>query len=129
MIAVSLLLCMLPACVRRTMTITTEPSQALVFINGEEAGRSPVQTDFLWYGDYEITIRKEGYQTLRTNWVVDAPWYQVVPLDFFFEVLWPRELHDERSASFALERQEAPNVEELAARAEALRGQTIPFKD
>ncbi len=123
------LLIIAPGCVRRTMTITTEPAQALVFVNGEEVGRSPVQTDFLWYGDYDITIRKEGYQTLRTHWQIDAPWYQVVPLDFFFEVLWPRELHDQRSASYTLERQAAPDVEELAARAEALRDQTIPFRD
>ena len=39
------------ACVRRTMIITTEPPQALVFLNDQEVGRSEVTTDFLWYGD------------------------------------------------------------------------------
>lgn len=120
--------CLTPsACVRRSMTITTEPAQALVFVNGEEVGRSELTTDFLWYGDYDITIRKEGYQTLQTNWRIKEPWYQVIPLDFFFEVLWPGRLHDGRSRHFVLEPQVAPDVEALAARAEELRSRTIPF--
>jgi len=75
------------SCVRRTITITTEPPNARVFLNDQEVGRSAVATDFLWYGDYGVTIRKEGYETLQTNWIVKPPWYQHFPLDSFTEVL------------------------------------------
>lgn len=114
-------------CVRRTMIITTDPPQALVFLNDQEVGRSEVTTDFLWYGDYGVTVRKEGYQTLETNWEVGAPWYQWVPLDFFFEVLWPGQMHDVRRAHFTLEERVDPQPEVLAERAIELRARALPF--
>jgi hypothetical protein len=104
-------------CVRRTITISTEPPQALVFLNDQEIGRSTVTTDFLWYGDYDVIIRKEGYETLKTHWNVNAPWYQVIPLDFFSEVLWPGRIHDRHSRHFVLKSAELPTQEELISRA------------
>lgn len=105
------------ACVRRTLTITTQPPQALVFLNDQEVGRSTVTTDFLWYGDYEVTIRKEGYDTLSTHWDIKPPWYQVLPFDFFAEVLWPAHLHVKHSRHFTLEPAEPPAQDELIGRA------------
>jgi hypothetical protein len=113
----------LPGCVRRTVTITTEPPNALVFLNDQEIGRSEVTTGFLWYGDYDVVIRKEGYQTLKTHWDIKAPWYQVIPFDFFADVLWPGDIHDARSHHFVLEEQELPTSEELIQRAEEMREQ------
>ncbi len=104
-------------CVRRTITISTEPPQALVFLNDQEIGRSTVTTDFLWYGDYDVIIRKEGYETLKTHWNVKAPWYQLIPLDFFSEVLWPGRIHDPHSRHFVLKSAELPTQEELISRA------------
>jgi hypothetical protein len=106
-----------PGCVRRTLTITTEPPAALVFLNQQEIGRSAVTVDFLWYGDYDVTIRQKGYRTLQTNWNIEAPWYQVMPLDFFAEVLWPGQIHDTHSRHFVLEPEEQPTTEELVERA------------
>ena len=108
-------------CVRRTLVITTEPPNAKVFLNDEEVGRSKVTTDFLWYGDYDVVIRKEGHKTLKTHWRVHAPWYQQVPFDFFAEVLWPGQLHDVHIRHFDLEPAETPTSEELIERAAALR--------
>jgi hypothetical protein len=123
----ALLLTTFTGCVRRTMTITTEPPQALVFLNDEEVGRSEVSTDFLWYGDYDVVIRMEGYKTLKTHWRIDAPWYQIIPFDFFAEVLWPGHIHDRHFAHFELEPQEYPTSEELAQRAEELRREVSPI--
>lgn len=109
-------------CVRRTMVITTEPPQALVFLNDQEVGRSEVSTDFLWYGDYDVIVRKEGYETLKTNWLVKAPWYQVPPIDFFAEILWPGRIHDVRQNHFVLTPRNLPSSEELLGRAEELEG-------
>ena len=117
----------LSGCVRRTLSITTEPPQAVVYLNDQEIGRSEVTTDFLWYGDYEVIIRKEGYETLKTNWDIKAPWYQVIPIDFFAEVLWPGWVHDEHARHFVLEKREDPSAEELIERANALRDEANDF--
>ncbi len=108
-------------CVRRTITITTEPPNALVFLNDQEIGRAEVTTDFLWYGDYDLILRREGYKTLKTNWEIKAPWYQVIPLDFFAEVLWPGHLLDAHHRHYVLEEQERPAPEELLDRANEAR--------
>ena len=113
------------ACVRRTISITTEPPNARVFLNDQEVGRSTVTTDFLWYGDYGVTIRKEGYETLQTNWTIQPPWYQHIPLDFFTEVLWPGHLHDTHSRHFVLEPAKVPTQEELLGRAAETRDRAL----
>lgn len=112
-------------CVRRTLTITTDPPQARVFLNDQEIGRSEVSTDFLWYGDYDVVIRKEGYQTLQTNWTVNPPWYQWIPFDFFAEVLWPGWIHDQHARHFVLEPTVPPTEAEVIERAEELRDQAL----
>ncbi|MCP4263659.1 MAG: PEGA domain-containing protein, partial [Planctomycetes bacterium] len=48
-LSVSLLL---SGCVERKLTINTEPQGALVILNDEEIGTSPVTVSFEWYGDY-----------------------------------------------------------------------------
>jgi len=53
----------LGGCVERRLTINTEPQGALVILNDEEIGESPVTVNFNWYGDYWVRIRKEGYET------------------------------------------------------------------
>jgi len=112
-------------CVRRTMTITTEPPHALVHLNNQEVGRGTVTTDFLWYGDYDVVIRHEGYQTLHTNWEIKPPWYQVMPFDFFAEVLWPGELHDQHSRQFVLKPEEPTDTKALVERADEARAMAL----
>lgn len=116
---------LVPGCVRRTMKITTEPPNALVYLNDQEVGRSEVSVDFLWYGDYDVVIRKEGYETLKTHWEVKAPWYQQIPFDFFAEVLWPGNIHDMHARHFVLEPQSLPTEEELMDRAAELRSEAL----
>ncbi len=113
-------------CVRRTLTIETAPSGALVYLNDEEVGRSPVSTDFLWYGDYDVVIRKQGHQTLITHAKIDAPWYQYPPIDFFAEVLYAGDIHDTRKLSYTLEPEQPPGRDELVQRAEELRQASLP---
>ncbi|MHC4235642.1 MAG: PEGA domain-containing protein [Planctomycetota bacterium] len=112
-------------CVRRTLTIQTEPVGALVLLNDEEIGRSPVTTDFTWYGDYDVIIRHEGYETLNTPMTVRRPWYQVPPIDFVAEILWPGHIVDARSYTFELTEAQPPDREELIDRAQALRERAL----
>ena len=112
-------------CVRRTLTIQTEPAGALIFLNDEEIGRSPVTTDFTWYGDYDVIIRQPGYQTLQTHVEVRRPWYQVMPIDFAAEVLWPRHIVDAHTFDFSLTPAEPTDRAILIERAQALRERTL----
>ncbi len=112
-------------CVRRTLTINTEPQGALIWLNDEEIGRSPVSKDFVWYGDYDVVARLDGYETLKTNHFVKAPWYQRAGIDFFSEILYPGKIHDQRTANFALEPAVIPDRSELLERATEFRERSL----
>lgn len=116
---------MVAGCVRRTIRITSEPSNARVFLNDFEIGRTPATSDFKWYGDYDIVLRKEGYETLTTNWKVKAPWYQWPPLDFIVEVLYPGNVHDLHERHYVLAPQELPSPEDVVNRAMETRERTL----
>ena len=88
-----------PGCVRRSLTVTSNPPGALVYLNGQEFGRTPVTRDFTWYGNYDVALRKDGYETLKTNGKVIAPWWQWVPIDLFAEML---PLRDRQALSYRL---------------------------
>lgn len=90
-------------CVERTVTINTEPAGATVILNDQEIGQSPVKVPFTWYGDYEIILRKPGYETVQTNRKIKAPWYQTPFIDVFAECLVPFTIYDERDlGTFAM---------------------------
>ena len=112
-------------CVRRTLTIETEPQGAMVYLNDEEVGPSPVSRDFTWYGDYGVIMRKAGFETLHTNVVVAAPWYQIPPLDFFADVLWPTTIHDVHHHSFTLEPRVEPEYDDVVSQALKLRDEAL----
>lgn len=125
-IVLMLLLCLAVAgCVRRTIRITTEPSNARVFLNDVEIGRTPTTTDFVWYGDYDIVVRKEGFETLTTNWKLEAPWYQWPPMDFMVEVFYPGTVHDFHERHYVLQPQVLPSPEDVVNRAMETRERTL----
>lgn len=108
-------------CVRRELTIESDPPGALVFLNDQEVGRTPVTRSFTFYGTYDVVLRLEGYETLRTQKLVLAPWWQWVPLDLFAELL---PLTDRQTARFVLKPEAPPGSESPQAmldRAEELR--------
>jgi hypothetical protein len=73
-------------CVRRTLTITSEPPGALCLVNGREIGRTPVTVDFLHYGEYDVQLTKDGYEPLLTSGKADAPWWDIIPMDLVAEI-------------------------------------------
>lgn len=109
-------------CVRRRLTIRSNPSGALVYVDKQEVGVTPVSTPFTYYGTREVEIFAEGFEPLRVKQPVPAPWYQIPPLDFFAENLWPGEIRDERQLQFELQPQQVHPPEKLMERAENLRG-------
>jgi hypothetical protein len=88
-------------CVERRMTITSDPPGALVYLNNEEVGRTPIERDFTWYGNYDVVVRKEGYETLKTSRQVSAPWWQWPPIDLLAEMM-PWHPTDRQSLQFSL---------------------------
>jgi hypothetical protein len=109
-------------CVQRTLTVKSNPPEALVYLNGMEVGRTPVTRDFTWYGWYDVELRKEGFETLKTKGNVIAPWWQWVPLDLFAEAL---PLRDKQWLSYTLRPTpvRAVDPEKLLDRGETMRGE------
>ena len=117
----ALVACMfLTGCVERKLTINTEPQGALVILNDEEVGTSPVTVSFNWYGDYNVEIRKAGFETLRTHRKLDGPWYDRFPFDFFAQVLYPKRIVDSYEWTFKLKEKQQIGREELIRKAEEL---------
>ena len=116
----------LVGCVERTMKIQTDPPGALVIVNDEEVGVSPVKFSFLWYGDYDIMLRKRGFETLKTHYRVHAPWFQIPPIDLLAETMIPGTLHDDHVLpTFTLQKAEMPTVSEVVDRAVELRDKAL----
>ena len=110
----------LTGCVERQLTINTEPQGALVFLNDEEIGESPVTVSFEWYGDYNVRISKEGFETLNTHQRLKAPLHDKFPFDLI-SLLSPKRTVDSYEWTFKLEEQKQISREELIRNAEELK--------
>ena len=114
-------LALLAGCVgvRRELTVESEPAGALVYLNGEEVGRTPLTYPFLYYGTMDVKLRKEGYETLEDRPRVWAPFWQIPPLDLITEAM---SLTDRHRLSYELTpRREDVEPEELVQRGMELR--------
>jgi hypothetical protein len=142
LIALALLTALQAGCVRRRMTIRSNPPGAKVYVDDVEIGATPVSANFTYYASRKITLIKDGYRTETTYHRVLPPWYELPGADFFSENIYPRELRDERVVDFQLVPQENVPLNELLNRAEALRenaqtgvispllpGQTVPLQE
>jgi hypothetical protein len=114
---------LLSGCLERKLTINTAPQGALVTLNDEEIGSSPVTVSFEWYGDYEVRIQKEGFETLKTHRRLEGPWYDKFPFDFFAGVLNPKRIVDSYEWTFTLIEKKAVSRDELIEKAQELKKQ------
>jgi len=117
-----------PGCVERRISVTSEPPGALVWINDKEVGRTPLETNFKFHGVYDVRVELEGYEPLVTSAKASVPWYEYPVVDFFAEITpwtnrntqkWHFELEER------LERRTSPDELEagLLERANELRSQ------
>lgn len=104
---------LLAGCVERRLTIHTEPPGAVVTLNDQEIGVSPVTVPFNWYGDYWVRISKDGYETLDTHQKLKAPLHDYPPFDLFAEILYPGRIVDAYEWTFDLAVKEYPTRDEL----------------
>jgi len=114
---------MATGCVERELTINTQPQGAVVTLNDEEIGTSPVTVSFNWYGDYCVRISKEGYETLNTHRELAGPWYDSFPFDFFAQIASAKRTVDKYEWTFTLEEKKQITQQELVEKAQQLRNQ------
>lgn len=113
-------------CIERTVTINTEPQEATVFLNDQEVGKSPVKVPFTWYGDYDIIIRKPGFETIRTHRRIRTPWYQLPGIDIITETMIPFTVHDDHVLETFMLQAKAPiDKRELLESADAMQQQAL----
>jgi hypothetical protein len=110
-------------CVERKLTINTEPQGAIIALNDQQVGTSPVTVSFNWYGNYRVRASKDGYETLETSQKLKAPLHDYPPLDFFAELIYPGRIVDSYEWTFDLSPKRYPTREELIQQAEALRSE------
>ena len=120
MFCVSVLLVSI-GCVQRRMTVRSNPPGALVYVDDYQIGTTPVSTDFVYYGTRKIRLIKDGYDTLTVQQPFPVPWYEIFPLDFVTENLWPWEIRDERVVDLAMVPAGTVPAEAVVSRAELAR--------
>ncbi|MEQ9453725.1 MAG: PEGA domain-containing protein [Phycisphaeraceae bacterium] len=96
---------LLTGCARRTLLITSEPAGALVHLNDQEIGRTPIQLPFTYYGVYDVRLENEDSKPLWTTGKADPPWWAYPGPDFFAEFI--PGLHDRIEWHYTLD--PAPN--------------------
>ena len=99
-----------PGCVERELVVESNPDGALVSMNDQELGRTPIRRDFNWYGTYDVLVEKEGYEPLRTKTPVIAPGWLWVPFDLVLEVL-PFRIPDRHTIRYELKPTIEANVD------------------
>ncbi len=108
-------------CVRRRMTVRSNPPGAVVYVDNRRIGVTPVSTAFTYYGTRRVQLVKDGYESVTKDHKFTTPWYQWIGLDFVAENLWPIETRDERILDFQLSPQQSIPPTKILARAEQLR--------
>jgi hypothetical protein len=109
----------LAGCTSRSIVVTSDPPGALVTLNGVEVGATPLEVGFRYYGQYDLRLRKEGYQPLVAAPWANAPWYEYPPIDL---LVLPLPLETRVRWHYQLE---PVSVEQDAARALIERGQEM----
>lgn len=119
---------LLGGCVERIISVRSEPPGATVYVDGEEAGRTPCDVKYVWYGTREVVLELKGHRTVREMIALDAPWWQVFPLDFLTDVVIPFTITDrlERDYTLSAAGLTAPEIEEVRRNAAELREKAAP---
>jgi hypothetical protein len=112
-------------CVRRRMTVRTNPPGATVSVDNQVIGTTPAASSFVYYGTREFRVEKDGYRTETIMRRFDPPWYEFPGLDFISETLWPGEIRDERIIDVELVPQTLEPSVDVLERADSLRSQSL----
>ncbi len=76
-----------PACVQRRISITSTPPGALVHLNDQEVGRTPLEVPFTFYGTYDVRLEAAGRPPLWTTARAKQPWWEYPGPDLIAELI------------------------------------------
>lgn len=94
-------------CVRRVVTINSQPQGADIYLDRKLIGQTPYQHEFLHYGGHHLELIKENHANLRTTLELKGPFYERFPLVIFSELLIPWEILDTHLVSYKLRKGES----------------------
>ena len=120
------ILCMLSGvgCVQRRLTIRSNPPGAVVYVDNQNIGTTPISTNFLFYGKRHIRLVKDGYEEIDEMREIRAPWYQLPVVDMVSETLVPGEIQDRRTLQYTLKAKQQTTGNQLLNEAEQFRATT-----
>jgi len=110
-------------CVERRVTVTSEPSGALVWLNDEAIGVTPCEAGFKYYGKYDVRLALDGYEPVHEGRVMKAPLYEYPVVDLAATVV-PLKFESLNEWHFVLEASEA-----VAGDRDALIGRAAELRD
>ena len=114
-------------CVRRTLRISSTPPGALVWVNHREVGRTPLEIDFTYYGNYDVQLSHDDHEPVLTEAGAHPPAWDMIGPDLLFEVA-PFQFQSVVEWHFDLE----PRSDDMGAlvdRARDLRSRTVKPTD
>lgn len=120
-----LLLTIVPAifcgCVQRRLQIRSQPEGALVSVDRQPVGATPVSVPYTYSGTREIQLEKDGFKTVRVDQNIRPAWFDLFPVSLVTNNFAFREFRDDRVFDFALEPKEAVSESVLYERANDMR--------
>lgn len=117
----SLWIAMGAGCVKRTLVVRSQPEGALVTIDNQTIGHTPLSTPYTYQGTRDVKLELDGFQTVKVQENVRDPWYLNPPFDFIVENFWPYEVDVERELNFQMRPLEEVDQNRLLDRASQLR--------
>lgn len=106
-------------CLRRRMTINSKPQGATVYVDGHQLGKTPVSTDFTYYGTRNIRLEMDNYHTMNVKQKVSPPWYEFPVFDFFTETFSANEIKNHHVWTYDLQPKAISSDDQIEKRAEA----------
>lgn len=111
--------------VQRRMTIRTNPPGALVIVDGREIGYTPASVDFTYYATREVTLVKDGYETLTTLQSFEKPWYQYPGIEFVSDNLLPVTVTNRHDLTYNMSPTVPQPTGDLRGRADSFRSRAL----
>lgn len=114
----------LTACVERTISIDSDPQGALVYLNDEEVGRTPLTVPFTFYGVYDVRLERAGYQPLWTKQEAKQPFWEYMGPDLIAETIPGAKAR--QNWHFTMQPAPAEDPQGVIGRAQAIRAMLQP---
>ena len=115
-------------CVDRRFVVQSNVPAAQIYVDGKALGPAPVDSSWIYAGEYNVTALAPGYEPYNERVRLKAKWYQYPPLDIFAELLYPGRIEDVRLIQVTMQPKRQLSDAELIANAERLRaeGKALP---